>query len=95
MKIEGFDEKFMEGFWFDDDDFFLRLWKEGLNFIFNDEIHGIHLDHERPDLETEEGKKKIQINGNYMMKKHGSPHVWNSLPRLVHRSPGETIWRHL
>ena len=78
-EIGGFDEDFMAGFWYDDDDFFLRMWQTGLNFRFEDAIHGVHLDHERPDLATAAGQQKIQMNAGLMMRKHGTLHPWPNL----------------
>ena len=95
-EIKGYDEKFSElGFWYDDDDFFLRLWRTGVKFVFEDDIHGIHLDHERPDLATPEGQAGIQRNAAYMMEKHGTLHPWPTLPKVVEYGDGRTVWRHV
>ena len=94
-EIGGFDEDFMGGFWYDDDDFFLRLWNSGLDFLFTDDIHGIHQHHERPDLETKEGQAGINRNRDLMMKKHhGICNPWPGLERIEEHSPGTTLWRH-
>ncbi len=93
--IRGFDEAFMKGFWYDDDDFFLRMWKTGLDFVFDDSIHGIHLDHERPGLESAEGQAGIERNRQTMVQKHGTMHPWGSLPRVETKKEGQTIWTHL
>ena len=92
--IEGFDEDFMHGFWFDDDDFFLRLWHSGIHFSFNDSIHGTHIHHERPDLETPAGQDGITRNQALMLRKHGTTSPWNTLPRITHYGDGITTWRH-
>lgn len=88
-RVEGFDEKFMDGFWFDDDDFFRRLWAEGIDFLFDDSIHGVHLHHDRPDL-TEES---IDINRRYFLSKHGNAD-WAKLQRVDVRSRGKLLWEH-
>ena len=92
--INGFDEDFMKGFWFDDDDFFLRLWNSGVDFQFEDSIHGTHLDHTRPGLETQEGQAKIARNRELMTQKHGNYNVWPNLDRIEHYTEGRRIWRH-
>jgi len=92
--IHGYDEKFSEGYWHDDDDFFVRLWNTGLDFIFDDSIHGIHLHHPRPVLSTEEGKAGILRNREYMLKKYGSLDPWASLPLLSETREGWRVWKH-
>lgn len=94
MEIKGFDEEFMKGFWYDDDDFFLRMWRSGVDFLFDDSIHGTHIHHERPDLQTQVGKKGIQTNADYMLSKHGTLTPWNNLLRVEHRTPGKLWWSH-
>jgi len=93
--VQGFDETFMKGFWYDDDDFFLRLWRTGLDFVFDDKIHGVHIAHDRPDLATEEGMAGIQRNRDYMLKKHGTDHPWNDLLRLEEYNDKRLAWRHV
>jgi hypothetical protein len=98
--IAGFDEAFMgtpdaPNYWYDDDDFMLRLWRSGLNFVFDDAIHGTHLHHERPDLATPEGQAGIQRNAAYMLKKHGTMMPWTNLPRMTSYAPGRLTWSHL
>jgi len=94
MSIGGCDEAFMDGLWFEDDDFYLRLWWTGVNFVFDDGIHGIHLDHPRPDLETPAGLAKTRQNAAIMKSKHGLEHVWNQLPRITECYEKRTIWKH-
>lgn len=91
--IGGNDEDFMEGLWYEDDDLFYRLWQSGLDFIFDDAISGVHLDHDRPDLSTPEGQAAIQRNAALMMKKHGTTHPFQlSAGRLSHSAPGRVRW---
>ena len=94
-KIGGFDEEFMKGYWYDDNDFFLRLWNTGLDFVFDDSVAGVHLHHERPGLQTPEGQAGIQRNAAHMLAKHGVLHPWTNLPRISGYVPGRTAWRHL
>lgn len=95
LSIGGFDEEFMGGFWYDDDDLFLRLWRSGLDFLFDDSIHGIHLDHDRPDLETAKGQAGIKRNAELMLKKHGTVHPWWDLEKLEERIEGKLRWMHV
>ena len=92
--VGGFDEKFMQGYWFDDDDFFLEMWHTGVDFVFDDGIHGTHLHHARPVLSTEEGKAGILRNRAYMLKKHGTIHPWADLIRVESRQEGRLRWGH-
>ena len=93
-EIGGFDEEFMKGFWYDDDDLFIRLWHAGLSFLFDDSIHGTHLDHGRPGLETKEGQEGIERNAALMLKKHGTHHPWHELPKILYRREGQIKWEH-
>jgi len=93
--IGGFDEEFMRGFWYDDDDFFLRMWQTGVRFVFSDDIHGIHLDHSRPDLDTVAGQEGIRRNQTHMYEKHGKFYRWNDLLRQETRSEGKLVWEHV
>jgi hypothetical protein len=92
--IGGMDPEFRHGLWFDDDDLFIRLWRTGLNYLFTDEISGVHLHHDRPVLATPEGQRLININRAYMLRKHGTLTPWADTPRLEMRQPGLTVWRH-
>ena len=92
-RVGGMDPEFAKGLWYDDDDFFYRLWQSGLDFIFTDEISGVHLHHERPVLATPEGQALIARNAAYMLAKHGSLHPLVAVPRLL-AAPGETRWMH-
>ncbi len=93
-EINGFDETFMNGFWYDDDDFFLRLWGTGVDFTFRDDIHGIHQHHDRPDLATTKGQLKIKHNEWLMMQKHGTNHPWPTLPRITSNTKNSATWMH-
>ena len=88
--IGGWDEEFDKGYWHDETDFFLRMWRTGLNFVFDDSISGTHLHHDRPHL-TQEG---INRNTNYMIAKHGMVNPLTSVLRLESRQPGRTTWLH-
>lgn len=92
--INGFDEAFMGGFWYDDDDFFLRLWNTGLDFTFLDDIHGVHQHHDRPTLETPEGREGILRNQSLMYTRHGTTIPWTFLPRITSQTRNSTTWMH-
>ena len=93
--VKGYDETFAEGFWYDDNDFFLRLWNSGLNFLFDDTISGTHLHHDRTTLNTPAGQAGIQKNANYMIRKHGTLSPWPSIMKIVQYGEGRTSWSHL
>lgn len=94
-QVGGMDPEFTKGFWYDDDDFFIRLWRTGLDFIFDDSISGVHLHHARPVLATPEGQAGIARNAAYMARKHGTLQPWAQTLRLTGIVPGRTTWRHL
>lgn len=94
LGMGGFDEAFMDGLWHDDDDFFLRLWKTGVDFLFDDSVAGMHQHHERPGLAGSEGAVKISRNRALMMQKHGTTAPWASTQRRVRYGPGRTRWEH-
>lgn len=94
-QIGGMDPEFAKGLWHDDDDLFLRLWRTGLDFVFDDSISGIHQHHERPVLALPEWQEAIARNQEYMLRKHGTLTPWESIPRLEEKKPGRTTWRHL
>ena len=94
-QIGGMDKAFIDGFFYDDDDFFIRLWRTGLDFVFTDDISGIHLHHERPVLASPEGMAGIERNRAYMLGKHGTLQPWAGALRLTESRPGRTTWRHL
>ena len=93
-RIGGYDEEFAEGFWFDDNDFFYRLWNDGLDFAFDDSISGIHLHHERPGLATPAGRAGIQRNAAYILAKHRTPDPLGEIQKRVEYGPGRCKWRH-
>jgi hypothetical protein len=88
----GYDERFMDGYWYDDDDLFYRLWKLGLPFLFDDSVAGVHQSHPRPAIETDEGQAAIATNRAYIVKKHGSEHPMHNQRILGRKVPGKTLW---
>jgi hypothetical protein len=88
------DPMFAKGLAYDDDDFFYRLWRSGLDFAFTDEISGTHMHHERPVFATPAGQDAIRRNAAYLTSKYGTLHVWNNEPRTISGVPGLTTWRH-
>ena len=95
LSIGGNDLGFMDGLWYEDDDLFIRMWRTGIDFCFDDSVHGVHLHHGRPGLSTPEGQRKIQVNADYIKGKHGTLQPFSQSQRLVQRSEGKTWWRHL
>jgi hypothetical protein len=92
--IGGFDEEFDKGLWYDDDDFFLRLWQQGLDFLFTDEVAGTHLHHERPGLVGDAAAAAIVRNQRYYLSKHGALAPWQHVPHTQEFTPTATWWRH-
>jgi GT2 family glycosyltransferase len=90
--IEGWDLEFMAGFWYDDDDLCFRLARLGIPFLFDDSIHGVHLSHPRPVLDSPEGKAKIATNAALMRRKWNSEHPWVDAEKLSIRAPGRTMF---
>ena len=88
--IGGYDEGFMAGHWYDDNDFFFRLWNLGIPFVFTDRIGGLHLHHDRHSLSAE----TIRINHDYIVKKWGKiPVVQPVSSDAVIGRPGITVWK--
>lgn len=75
--ISGFDEKFMDGYWYDDDDLTFRIWRLGVPYLFDDEVFGVHQHHDRADLGTPRGQEMIARNRNYIVSRWKSEHPWN------------------
>jgi len=82
----GFDEGYMGGFWYDDDDFTYRLWQLGIPFVFTDTIYGSHQHHERVEL----SRQGIAINAAYHQRKWGG--TCRVTPVRQERRPGVTTW---
>jgi len=100
--IGGWDEAFQVGVCYEDDDLAARLWKHGLDFVFDDRFSGIHQSHER----VFDGKNATQgywtdyrvgLNRTLMVNKHGRGSaigvVMQSKPRIV-KLPGRVEWNH-
>lgn len=90
--IGGWDEAFMKGLWYEDDDIFRRLWASGVNFSFSDRVYGVHQHHERPHLD----QSRIAVNQAIFASKY--PPVYGSAPfpgKMLLYTPGLTHWKHL
>ena len=87
--IRGYDENFMRGHWYDDDDFFYRVWSLGIPFVFTDDIYGLHLHHERGELNED----SIRRNLDYYIEKYGKLGATAITPSKTDREPGKTVWR--
>ena len=77
--IGGYDEAFMDGICWEDDDIVWRLWLLGLPFIFTDEIDGVHQHHGRPQLSPE----GVEKNRALIVRKTGHEHPWQSAQKVV------------
>jgi hypothetical protein len=96
----GWDEAFQLGVCYEDDDLAARLWKHGLDFVFDDRFSGIHQSHER----VFDGKNATQgywtdyrvgLNRTLMVNKHGRESaigvVMHSKPQVI-KLPGRVEW---
>ena len=90
----GWDEEYDRGLWYDETDFFFRLWNQRLNFVFDDTISGTHLHHDRPVLATLEGHAATQINMAYTLSKYGTLAPLTPANVREVRTTGRTIWHH-
>ena len=107
-KIGGYDMEFMEGLCFEDDDFVIRMWNEGADILFCDDIHALHIEHPRAHLEDHkriERNRKLFIdrygdldylkNSIRRSTKHSSGWIWNSVCGMKDEwPPGLAIWSH-
>lgn len=92
--VGGYDEAFMKGYWYDDDDFFYRLWRLGIPFVYDDNIFGQHQAHPRPVLKTDAGKDGIRRNLQLMIAKWGAEHPINGEPMgyVNQKEKGRLVW---
>jgi len=68
-KIGGYSEEYMDGVCFEDDDFVRRMWGTGINFVFCDDILGMHMEHNREQYLDIDGK--VSINKKIHLGKYG------------------------
>jgi len=100
--IGGWDEIFMEGVCYEDDDLAARLWKYGLDFIFDDRFSGIHQSHERAfdGNNASQGywtDYRVGINRGHMVNRHGRESAINVVMQtrpLIITEPGRVMWKH-
>lgn len=100
--IGGWDELFQEGVCYEDDDLAARLWKHGLDFVFDDRFAGIHQSHERvfDGNNASQGywtDYRVGLNRTHMVLKHGRESAINVVmqdkPR-IETSQGRVAWLH-
>jgi hypothetical protein len=100
--IGGWDEAFQLGVCYEDDDLAARLWKHGLDFIFDDRFSGIHQSHERAFTGNNASQGywtdyRVGLNRTLMVTKHGRQSAINVVmqdkPRIV-QAPGRVEWNH-
>ena len=93
--IGGWDEAFQAGVWYEDDDLTARLWKHGLDFIFDDRISGMHQTHQRAYAHD----IAIARNQVIMLEKHGTLRLYereHAKGRMrIEKEPGRMEWRHV
>ncbi len=67
--VDGFDTVYMDGLCYEDDDFVIRMWTAGADFLFCDDIMGFHLEHKRDHLKDDDGR--VSINAEIFKKRFG------------------------
>lgn len=87
----GMNDAFMGGYWYDDDDWCMRLWSVGLPFVFADNVSGIHQAHKREKLETPEGQAGIERNRKLMISLWGVVKPWDASPKLWAEADGVSV----
>ena len=100
--IGGWDELFQEGVCYEDDDLAARLWKHGLDFVFDDCFVGVHQSHERvfDGNNASQGywtDYRVGLNRSHMVRKHGRDSARNVVmqdkPKIV-TGDGRVEWLH-
>lgn len=82
-QLGGYDEIYMGGLCFEDDDFVRRLWMTGINFIFCDDISGSHIEHDREHCVKNDGR--VQRNRKIHQSRHSeSPDFSDVFPGSGH-----------
>jgi hypothetical protein len=76
-QIGGFDEIYMGGYCYEDDDFVMRLWGAGVDFAFIDDILGFHIEHRRDHLRDEDGR--VSINAKIFRERWGKQNAVRNL----------------
>lgn len=100
--IGGWDERFQEGVCYEDDDLAARLWKHGLDFVFDDRFAGIHQSHERAfdGNNASQGywtDYRVGLNRTHMVNKHGRESAINVVMQtkpLILSETGRVVWKH-
>jgi hypothetical protein len=97
-EIGGYDEAFMNGLCYEDDDFTIRMWRAGADIIFCDDVSGIHLEHKRDHLKDADGRvahnerlfKDRHGDINYLRDAKFQRYIWKD-PNV----PGLSVWFHV
>ncbi len=96
--IGGYDEAFMPGFCYEDDDFTYRLWSIPLDFVFDDNVHGVHQYHPRGFMSNNGGQEKVRHNERLFIDKWGAARpLKNEMDRgdiFTETINGILWWRH-
>lgn len=100
--IGGWDERFQDGVCYEDDDLAARLWKHGLDFIFDDRFSGVHQSHPRAfdGNNASQGywtDYRVGLNRTHMVNKHGRESAINVVmqtrPNII-KAEGRVEWKH-
>jgi hypothetical protein len=100
--IGGWDEAFQEGVCYEDDDLAARLWKDGLDFVFDDRFSGVHQSHARAfdGNNATQGywtEYRVGLNRTIMVNKHGRESALNVVmqdkPQVITEA-GRVTWKH-
>jgi len=93
--VGGVDDIYMDGLCYEDDDLVLRMWEDGSDMLFCDDIVGFHLEHKRCHLKDHDGR--VTVNEGIFAKRWGDVnHLRDSL--FEHTSTrfnvGMALWSH-
>jgi hypothetical protein len=97
--IGGYDRIFMDGLCYEDNDFVIRMWNNGADIIFCDDVLALHMEHKR---EYVLDKERVAVNEKIYVDRYGDIHyLKRGLNLCAHtwvnhyeRAPGLGVWFH-
>jgi len=92
--ISGWDEAYMQGVCYEDDDLTARLWKSGLDFHFNDDFLAIHETHDRAYFNSFRTLPNMTTFVNRYGCQSAHDYVRRSKPIVENGIPGRLVWKH-